>query len=582
MGLESLTICVIAKDEKGTLGRLAVSLRPLTGSGAHAVLVDTGSTDGTPEMAESLGFTVYRSTFDSTVSEKEAGEIVTRLGTGSEGIVKVGDRTFDFSAARNYAASKARGDWILAVDCDEEVSADPDRLALALEQPVPAYRVRMNAGNDSWGSVRLYRRSRRSFEGMAHECVSSVDSREIDHKTLSLRHLQEKREDRSSRIATMAIQAVRSPENGRHSFHLGRELMYLKHHEHAVTELRRAARLHSWAAEKAQALAFAGDCLMNLGKRDEAIESYRASAKADPKRRIGLLREAKAMCGSDWSEALRLAREAKLREGPTGYVEDMPEWGPLPYLIEYPALWQLGRQDESREVYAEAREKWPDDPKIVADWKWYRPEPEPMPKILHHIWVGPRPAPMEWIKTWYEKHPDWEHILWDNDKVFNREWKNQRLVDEYRARECWHGVADVVRYEILHEFGGLMPGADSVCERNTEELFDRYHDAWAVYENETVRPGLITPLYACRKGAEFALRLIEELKDKESGEPWLTTGNCYMRDMVAKHRPSLLRIFPSHYFNPIHYTGHTYSGPDKPFSVQKWGTTLKSYNQKNG
>jgi hypothetical protein len=190
---------------------------------------------------------------------------------------------------------------------------------------------------------------------------------------------------------------------------------------------------------------------------------------------------------------------------------------------------------------------------------------------------------MEWIRTWYDMHPDWRRILWDNDSVFGRRWRNQRLVDEYRARECWHGVADVVRYEILHEMGGFMPGADSVCERPIDGLMDDpHHDAWAVYENEEVRPGLITPLYACRRGNGFAEALIEGLKDREAGEPWIFTGNCHMRDTAARLRPDTLRIFPSHYFNPVHYTGKTYSGPDVPYGRQMWGTTLNAYGKAQG
>lgn len=198
-------------------------------------------------------------------------------------------------------------------------------------------------------------------------------------------------------------------------------------------------------------------------------------------------------------------------------------------------------------------------------------------KILHHIWVGPLPAPMEWINTWYEKHPSWDYILWDNEKVFGRKWKNQKWVDYYREKGIWHGVADVVRYEILFENGGFMPGADSVCLLPVDELLEE-NIAYAVYENEEVRPGLITPLYACSKGNIFAKMLIDELGAKTRvGEPWRTTGNMFMQAMVARYPEIPITIWPSHYFNPEHYSGHTYQGDGKVYARQKWGTTKKIY-----
>jgi glycosyltransferase involved in cell wall biosynthesis len=204
------------------------------------------------------------------------------------------------------------------------------------------------------------------------------------------------------------------------------------------------------------------------------------------------------------------------------------------------------------------------------------------PKVMHCIWVGDRPAPMKWIDTWKEKHPDWEHILWDNDKVFGRTWINQKHVDYYREKQIWHGLADVIRYEILHEYGGFLHAADSECLRPVDELIDCDHDAWGVYENEKVRPGLISPLYACRKGNDFAWQLIQGLKaKKEVGEPWMTTGNLYMKQMHERLKDRRFKVFPSYYFNPKHYTGEEYTGDFKPYSRQFWGSTLKAYDEKS-
>jgi len=134
-----------------------------------------------------------------------------------------------------------------------------------------------------------------------------------------------------------------------------------------------------------------------------------------------------------------------------------------------------------------------------------------------------------------------------------------------------------VRYEILFENGGFMPGADSICFHPVDELLTE-PIAYAVYENEKRRPGLITPLYACPKGNLFAKMLIDELALKQDiGIPWRTTGNMFMQEMVVKHSYLVIKLWPSHFFNPVHHTGLTYKGNGKIYAEQQWGTTRKAY-----
>lgn len=200
-----------------------------------------------------------------------------------------------------------------------------------------------------------------------------------------------------------------------------------------------------------------------------------------------------------------------------------------------------------------------------------------IPKIIHQVWIGPKTAPQQWMDTWKQHHPSWDYILWDNEAVFGRSWFNQRLVDDYRKMSEWRGVADVVRYEILYQMGGFMPGADSECLRPCDELFATEHSDFAVYENERVRPGLITPLYAARQGSVFSYTLTCSLLYQAAGEPWKYTGNLHMRRVYEERTWNSVKIWPSHYFNPSHYTGDVYQGTDQPYAKQHWGSTNKLY-----
>ncbi|TEA26955.1 glycosyltransferase family 32 protein [Candidatus Schmidhempelia bombi] len=204
-----------------------------------------------------------------------------------------------------------------------------------------------------------------------------------------------------------------------------------------------------------------------------------------------------------------------------------------------------------------------------------------IPKELSHIWIGPRPAPKKWMKTWIEKHPEWNYTLYDNEFLENYDFKNRKLINEYMRRGKYAGVADLMRYEILYKFGGLMIGADSICYHNTDELFTK-KCAYTVYENEFIRGKLVSPIQACEPGNDFVGFLIEELSKlspHDLYEPWITTGNLFVSKMIEKYNPDLV-IFPSHYLIPIHYTGIVYSGNDKVYAKQLFGSTHNSYNNK--
>lgn len=201
-----------------------------------------------------------------------------------------------------------------------------------------------------------------------------------------------------------------------------------------------------------------------------------------------------------------------------------------------------------------------------------------VPMVIAHIWVGPRPAPFEWMQTWKDKNPEWGYVLWDNDKVFGRTWRNQKHIDWFKERGIWHGVADLIQYEILHENGGFMPGADSQCLLPIDDLFDE-HKIYSVYENEKVRPGLISPIHASVPNHEFLNLIIEELKAKvEVGEPWETTGNLYMQEVIERVKPDI-KIWPSHTLIPVHYTGEKYDGNEKVYANHLFGTTNALYKR---
>lgn len=205
-----------------------------------------------------------------------------------------------------------------------------------------------------------------------------------------------------------------------------------------------------------------------------------------------------------------------------------------------------------------------------------------IPKNLSHIWIGPRPAPTRWMKTWRDHHPDWNYHLYDNEYLRNKKFKTQDQIEEYLKRGQYPGVADLMRLEILFENGGLMPGADSICLRSMEHLFNK-ECAYTVYENETIRGRLVSPIQAAEPGNPFIAKLIETLSNtspESLEEPWVSTGNLFMAKMIEKFSPKI-EIFPSHFTIPLHYSGVCYEGDGEIYAIQKFGSTSANLPKEN-
>jgi mannosyltransferase OCH1-like enzyme len=59
------------------------------------------------------------------------------------------------------------------------------------------------------------------------------------------------------------------------------------------------------------------------------------------------------------------------------------------------------------------------------------------------------------------KHPAWQCRVWRNAELDGMQWKSRRQIDIFRATERREGIADLMRYEILDDHGGVYVDADT-------------------------------------------------------------------------------------------------------------------------
>lgn len=107
----TISLAMIVKNEADCLQRCLESVRPLVD---EMVIIDTGSTDDTPAIARRCGAKVYSFPWND-----------------------------DFSAARNFALSKVKGEWTLVMDADEVIAIrDLDKIKdLVSSGRAEAYRL---------------------------------------------------------------------------------------------------------------------------------------------------------------------------------------------------------------------------------------------------------------------------------------------------------------------------------------------------------------------------------------------------------------------------------------------------------
>lgn len=205
-----------------------------------------------------------------------------------------------------------------------------------------------------------------------------------------------------------------------------------------------------------------------------------------------------------------------------------------------------------------------------------------IPKTLHVIWVGDEGRrPDNCIRTWVDQNPKWTVKLWGNDDLARQGWINARHMREMARREL-NGVADMMRWEILYEEGGFLVDADSVCVRPLDDWLLE-HEAFACWESEIARPGLIAAGYVATVPQNpFFGQIILDIQASESvvtEMAWQTVGPLRLTNAHRRYGYTGLSLLPSHYFIPEHFSGVSYAGPGIVYARQHWASTRRSYHE---
>jgi len=197
-----------------------------------------------------------------------------------------------------------------------------------------------------------------------------------------------------------------------------------------------------------------------------------------------------------------------------------------------------------------------------------------IPRIIHQIWVGNNPRPSKWMNTWKTNHPDWQYLLWNEEKIKELGLVNEDVYRFYYMMECWHGCADVVRVEVLFKYGGVYLDADTTCTHPIDELIKR--DFFAVYEPGKemgrIANGIIgvSPLHRIMKDYIMAIRSAESLTP-----PYNTIG-APMFKKIIQQRGKTNQILNSYSFFRTDKMGNKVAQIGKNYADHYYSTTYLS------
>ncbi len=304
-----VSACLITKDERHNLPRCLASI---DGFADEIVVYDTGSTDGTPELARALGATVLDGYWDD-----------------------------DFSRARNESLARCTGEWVLWLDADEAlVCADPggSRRALAeLSSDDEALVVLIDNLRGTQASTtfthpgcRLFRRAYGMWTGRLHEQVTARAG--------------------SARLTVHLTEGIRITHWGYLAASIGGRDKGRRNIRSAFGDLTGDADL-TWATR----LVSLGRSYNLAGRPEEGLALCRAAAAAADApgtRRLALRSVVDALMALDRAEDA-LVEIARLRSVSTAHMLADTEEGR--------ALLHLGRDEEALAAFARVTDGLDDD-----------------------------------------------------------------------------------------------------------------------------------------------------------------------------------------------------------------------------
>lgn len=248
----TISLCMIVKNEEEVLKRCLDSAAPLTD---EIIIVDTGSTDRTIEIARSYTPLVYSFPW-----------------------------TDDFSAARNYSFSKASMDYCLWLDADDVISSHDLSAFLRLKQTLSSdtdtVMMRYCTAFDEYGAPsfwyyreRLIKNNRTApWKGFVHEAIPPSGKTVYSDISVFHQKIGPGNPDRNLHIYEKLLSKGKELDCREH-YYYARELYYHKEYHKAIQNFEYFLSLpDAWLENKIEACLLLAECYRQIGCSEKELE----------------------------------------------------------------------------------------------------------------------------------------------------------------------------------------------------------------------------------------------------------------------------------------------------------------------
>lgn len=351
----TVSLCMIVKDEEEVLARCLQSVRPLVD---EIVIADTGSTDGTLEIAHS---------FNAITADFVWKD--------------------DFAAARNYAFSLASGDYLLWLDADDFITQENAERFLSLKRNLERESPDMvkcpyELISDGKPVMKFFRerilRRKAGFlwQGRVHECIAPRGN--ILQSDFCVRHLGSSKPRGDRNLKIYRKWAKEEPLDGRNLFYYGRELYYNGFYEEAEETLKSAVDGEGWYVNQIEACLVLSLVKKALGDPDGALFAlFKSFTFGEPRAKICNAiaeiyhRDKKLYEAEFWYRAALLCRDHSAE----GDFEEDNARSITPLLALCRIAFEEGDLKKSYEYHLRAESLFPDHTAVIYNRNYFNAHP---------------------------------------------------------------------------------------------------------------------------------------------------------------------------------------------------------------
>ncbi|MEW6387021.1 MAG: glycosyltransferase [Thermodesulfobacteriota bacterium] len=346
--MQTLSLCLIVRDESRNLPR---SLAPLMAYVDEAVVVDTGSQDGTPELAASWGARVFHFPWQD-----------------------------DFSQARNFSLDQAECDWIMWLDADNRLpEEDARQLKSLVQRPREAIlwatEIVEPGGGRLWQKRLFPRLPQIRFRYRVHEqlchppdLAQVLTPVRIYHWGYEDRRARQNKSQRN--LAYLLLELAERPDDFYVHYHLARHYFFASKFSEALVHLGKVLATPELAAQNPEiprhARILSAQCRGRLGDPAGAARELEEVAGQYPDYGLAWFHLGMHRFGAGDLEGAVHGLNRFLELGCGHLLLDQPE-DKLTLnarLTQAHALRQLGRQDAARLVLEETQRLFPEQPAV--------------------------------------------------------------------------------------------------------------------------------------------------------------------------------------------------------------------------